>query len=128
MNIFSGIEYKVLKNVNLEREYNGIEYDSRKIDKNFIFIALDGANVDGHNFIDAAVEKGASCIVISKEVELKHNVSYVLVENLRQKLGYIASNYFNWPQKKMKIIGVTGTNGKSTRSRISRTGAPLLWH
>ena len=114
MNIFSGIEYKVLKNVNLEREYNGIEYDSRKIDKNFIFIALDGANVDGHNFIDAAVEKGASCIVISKEVELKHNVSYVLVENLRQKLGYIASNYFNWPQKKMKIIGVTGTNGKTS--------------
>lgn len=114
MNIFSGIDCKILKDVNLEREYNGIEYDSRKIKENFIFIALDGANVDGHNFIDLAVQSGATCIVVSKEIELKHNVSYVLVENLRQKLGYIASNYFNWPQKKLKIIGVTGTNGKTS--------------
>lgn len=114
MNIFSGIEYKILKDVNLERKYSGIEYDSRKIKENFIFIALDGANVDGHNFIDSAVEKGATCIVVSKEVELKHNVSYVLVENLRQKLGYIASNFFDWPQKKLTIVGITGTNGKTS--------------
>ncbi|WP_022818852.1 UDP-N-acetylmuramoyl-L-alanyl-D-glutamate--2,6-diaminopimelate ligase [Fusobacterium russii] len=114
MNIFSGIEYKILKDVNVERNYSGIEYDSRKIEENFVFIALDGANVDGHNFIDAAVEKGATCVVVSKEVELKHNVSYVLVQNLRQKLAYIASNYFAWPQKNLKIIGVTGTNGKTS--------------
>lgn len=114
MNIFSGIEYKVLKDVNLDRNYAGIEYDSRKIGENFVFIALNGTNVDGHKFIDSAVEKGATCIVVSKEVELKHNVSYVLVENLRHKLGYIASNYFDWPQKKLKIIGVTGTNGKTS--------------
>lgn len=114
MNIFSGLEYRVLKDVNLDREYSGIEYDSRKIKENFIFVALDGTNVDGHSFIDAAVEKGATCIVVSKEVELKHNVSYVLIEDLRQKLGYIVSNYFNWPQKKLKIIGVTGTNGKTS--------------
>ena len=89
MNIFSGIEFKVLKDVDLDRKYDGIEYDSRKIKNNFIFVALDGTNVDGHNFIDSAVEKGATCIIVSKEVELKHNVSYVLVENLRHKLGYI---------------------------------------
>ena len=114
MNIFSGIEFKVLKDVDLDRKYDGIEYDSRKIKNNFIFVALDGANVDGHNFIDSAVEKGATCIIVSKEVELKHNVSYVLVENLRHKLGYIASNFFEWPQRKLNIIGVTGTNGKTS--------------
>lgn len=114
MKLFSGIEYKILKDKGIDRSYDGIEYDSRKIQKNFIFIALDGANVDGHNFIDSAVENGATCIVVSKEVELKHNVSYVLVKNLRQKLGYIASNFFNWPQKKLTIIGVTGTNGKTS--------------
>ncbi|MBQ3438100.1 MAG: UDP-N-acetylmuramoyl-L-alanyl-D-glutamate--2,6-diaminopimelate ligase [Fusobacterium sp.] len=114
MNIFSGLEYKILKDVNLDKEYCGIEYDSRKIRENFIFVALDGTNVDGHNFIGAAVERGATCIVVSKEVELKYNVSYVLVEDLRQKLGYIASNYFGWPQKKLKIIGITGTNGKTS--------------
>ena len=114
MNIFSGIEFKVLKDVDLDRKYDGIEYDSRKIKNNFIFVALDGTNVDGHNFIDSAVEKGATCIIVSKEVELKHNVSYVLVENLRHKLGYIASNFFEWPQRKLNIIGVTGTNGKTS--------------
>ncbi|MDD7410554.1 UDP-N-acetylmuramoyl-L-alanyl-D-glutamate--2,6-diaminopimelate ligase [Fusobacterium gastrosuis] len=114
MNIFSGIEYRVLKNIDLEREYCGIEYDSRKIKENFIFIALEGANVDGHNYIDVAVKNGATCIIVSKEVELKHNVSYVMIENLRQKLGYIASNFFGWPQKKLTIVGVTGTNGKTS--------------
>ena len=84
MDIFSGIEHRILKEVDLNREYSGIEYDSRKIKKDYIFVALDGANVDGHNFIDSAVENGATCIIVSKEVELKHNVSYVLVENLRQ--------------------------------------------
>ena len=114
MDIFSGIEHRILKEVDLNREYSGIEYDSRKIKKDYIFVALDGANVDGHNFIDSAVENGATCIIVSKEVELKHNVSYVLVENLRQKLGYIASNFFDWPQRKLKIVGVTGTNGKTS--------------
>lgn len=114
MNLFEGIDYKILKNINLDREYNGIEYDSRKIKENFIFIALDGTNVDGHNFIDSAVKNGATCIIVSKEVELKYDVSYVSVDNLRQKLAYIASNYFSWPQKKLKIIGVTGTNGKTS--------------
>lgn len=114
MNIFSGIEYKILKNIDLEREYCGIEYDSRKIKENFVFIALEGTNVDGHDYIDIAVKNGATCVVVSKEVELKHNVSYVLIENLRQKLGYIASNFFEWPQKKLTIVGVTGTNGKTS--------------
>lgn len=114
MNIFSGLEYKILKNVDFDRKYSGIEYDSRKINENFIFIALEGSNVDGHNFIDIAVERGATCVVVSKEVELKHNITYILIENLRLKLAHIASNYFNWPQRKLKIIGVTGTNGKTS--------------
>jgi len=114
MNIFSGIEYKVLKDVNLDRKYDGIEYDSRKIKGNYIFVAFEGANVDGHDYIDSAVKNGATCIIVSKEVEMKHNVSYVLIENIRHKLGYIASNFYEWPQRKLKIIGVTGTNGKTS--------------
>ncbi|WP_320949562.1 UDP-N-acetylmuramoyl-L-alanyl-D-glutamate--2,6-diaminopimelate ligase, partial [Fusobacterium sp.] len=114
MNIFSGIEYKILKDVNLDRKYNGIEYDSRKIKENYIFVAFEGANVDGHDYIDSAVKNGATCIIVSKEVEMKHNVSYVLIEEIRHKLGYIASNFYEWPQRKLKIIGVTGTNGKTS--------------
>lgn len=114
MNIFSGINHKILKDVNLDRVYNGIEYDSRKIKDNFIFVALEGAAVDGHNFIDKAIENGATCIICSKEIEMKHNVSYILVEDLRKHLGFIASNFYDWPQKKLKLIGVTGTNGKTS--------------
>lgn len=114
MNIFSGIEYKVLKDVNLDRKYDGIEYDSRKIKENYIFVAFEGANVDGHNYIDSAVKNGATCIIVSKKVEMKHNVSYILIDDIRHKLGYIASNFYEWPQRKLKIIGVTGTNGKTS--------------
>lgn len=114
MNIFFGINHKILRDINLNRVYNGIEYDSRKIKDNFIFVALEGTAVDGHNFIDKAVENGATCIICSKEIEMKHNISYVLVEDLRKHLGFIASNFYNWPQKKLKLIGVTGTNGKTS--------------
>jgi len=114
MNIFSGIEYKVLKDINLDRKYDGIEYDSRKIKENYIFVAFEGSNVDGHDYIDSAVKNGATCIIVSKKVEMRHNISYVLVEDIRHKLGYIASNFYEWPQRKLKIIGVTGTNGKTS--------------
>lgn len=131
MKIFNGIKYRILNDVELNRNYDGIEYDSRKIKKNFIFVALTGNNVDGHNYIDKAVENGATCIITSKEVEIKHNVSYVLVENLRSNLGFIASNFYEWPQRKLIVVGVTGTNGKTSSTymiekilnkRITRIG------
>ena len=114
MNIFSGIEYEVLRDVDLNRKYDGIEYDSRKVKENYIFVALEGANVDGHDYIDSAVKNGATCIIVSRKVEMKHKVSYVLIDEIRHKLGYIASNFYEWPQRKLKIIGVTGTNGKTS--------------
>ena len=114
MNIFSGIEYEVLRDVDFNRKYDGIEYDSRKVKENYIFVALEGANVDGHDYIDSAVKNGATCIIVSRKVEMKHKVSYVLIDEIRHKLGYLASNFYEWPQRKLKIIGVTGTNGKTS--------------
>ena len=73
MNIFSGVEYEVLRDVDLDRKYDGIEYDSRKVKENYIFVALEGANVDGHDYIDSAVKNGATCIIVSRKVEMKHN-------------------------------------------------------
>ena len=69
MNIFSGIEYKVLKDVNLDRKYDGIEYDSRKIKENYIFIAFEGANVDGHNYIDSAVKMEQLVLLLVKKLK-----------------------------------------------------------
>ena len=114
MNIFEGLDYKVLKEVNKNFIYDGIEYDSRKIKNNFIFVALEGNTVDGHDYIDKAVLNGATCIIVSKKVEIKYDVNYYLVENLRENLSIIASNFYDYPQNKLTIIGVTGTNGKTT--------------
>lgn len=96
MNIFLGIEYKVLKDVNLDRKYDGIEYDLRKIKENYIFVVFEGVNVDGYNYIDSVVKNGVICIIVSKKVEMKYNVSYILIDDIRYKFGYIVLNFYEW--------------------------------
>ena len=116
--ILKNIEYKIL-NSGKEMEYTGMEYDSRKIVEGNIFAALDGSAVDGHDYIEKAVSLGARCILVSKEVEiLNKGITYILVEDLRLHLGVIASNFYDWPQNKMTVIGITGTNGKTTTTYI----------
>lgn len=113
-NIFRGIKYKVL-NEGIKCKYNEIHYDSRKITQGDIFVALEGISADGHNFIEKAIGLGAKMVIVSKEVEISDkNVTYVKVSDTRQELGIIASNFYGYPQDKLKIIGVTGTNGKTT--------------
>ncbi len=120
-NIFLGVDHTVL-NQGKARKHKEIEYDSRKIKRGGIFAALEGFSVDGHEFIDVAIEKGAAMVIVSKDVEIKYpEVTYIKVENLRNKLGIIASNFYDWPQRKMKIVGVTGTNGKTTTTYIIET-------
>lgn len=118
MELFQGINYKIL-NKGKEVEYTGIEYDSRKIKNNNIFFALEGKNFDGHKYIKMAIENGAKMIVVSKELETLHkDISYIEVEDTRKIMGQVASNFYNKPEKKIKIIGVTGTNGKTTSTYI----------
>lgn len=114
----SGLEYKVLQKGKEDIKYTGMEYDSRKIEAGNIFVALEGAVVDGHKFIKNAVENGAKAILVSKEVPLEFPVEYILVKDLRKNLGKIASEFYNYPQKKLKIIGITGTNGKTTSTYL----------
>ncbi len=116
--IFENIEYEVL-NESTEFEIQGIEFDSRKIKDNYIFVAMIGSIVDGHNYINTAIKNGAKMILIEKKcVEIDPKITYIYIENMRKKLGKIASNYYSWPQNKLKIIGITGTNGKTTSSYI----------
>ncbi|MDL2314850.1 UDP-N-acetylmuramoyl-L-alanyl-D-glutamate--2,6-diaminopimelate ligase [Bacteroidales bacterium OttesenSCG-928-C19] len=92
-----------------------IAFDSRKVESNTLFIAQQGITVDGHQFIDMAIEKGASAIICQSLPEnLKPNVTYIEVENSSSALGFIAGNYFDNPSHKLKLIGITGTNGKTT--------------
>ncbi|HAS79613.1 MAG TPA: UDP-N-acetylmuramoyl-L-alanyl-D-glutamate--2,6-diaminopimelate ligase, partial [Fusobacteriaceae bacterium] len=108
--ILENIDCKIL-NFGEEVKYTGMEYDSRKIIEGNIFVALDGSVVDGHDYIEKAILLGAKCILVSKDVKiLNEEITYILIENLRLHLGIIASNFYRWPQKSLKVIGVTGTN------------------
>lgn len=116
--IFEGLEYRVLKMTTKDIYSGNLEYDSRKIKPGDVFVALKGALVDGHKYIDKALENGAVAVIVSEEVELKGDVTYFLVDDLRNKLGIMASNFYGNPEKKLKIIGVTGTNGKTTTTYL----------
>ena len=93
--IFEGINYEVL-NKGAEFEIEGIEFDSRNIKDSYVFVAMTGSLVDGHNYIDTAIEKGAKMIIVEKkDIKLEEDITYVYVENIRKNLGIIASTYYN---------------------------------
>ncbi|HEX6847288.1 MAG TPA: UDP-N-acetylmuramoyl-L-alanyl-D-glutamate--2,6-diaminopimelate ligase, partial [Chitinophagaceae bacterium] len=91
-----------------------VQIDSRKIKKGSLFIAVKGSAADGHLFIDKATEAGASVIVCEALPEKKARIVYVQVENSAEAAGYIAANFFEQPSGSLKVVGVTGTNGKTT--------------
>ena len=105
-------------------EVNGLHFDSRKINKGDVFVAQVGTAVDGHTFIDGCVAKGAAAVVLSDRKFLPEEVEsqkskvespcYILVENTDKALGLMASKWFGEPSKELTLVGVTGTNGKTT--------------
>lgn len=100
---------------NTDIEINAVNYDSRKVKKNDIFVCIRGFVSDGHKYAKQAAESGASVIVCEEIIDLSpYEVTTILVENSRQSLAILAANYYGNPSKKMNMIGVTGTNGKTT--------------
>jgi UDP-N-acetylmuramoyl-L-alanyl-D-glutamate--2,6-diaminopimelate ligase len=100
-----------LKN-NIHR-YSGITADSREVKKNFIFVAIKGGSIDGHRFIDSAIENGAEVVVGEEDLKIK-SAEYIKVKDSREALGTLASAWFGNSAGKLKVIGVTGTKGKTT--------------
>lgn len=92
-----------------------VTFDSRKVKKDSLFVAIKGTTSDGHNYIDKAIENGAVAIVCEELPNIqKDQMTYVKVLDSSIALGYIACNYYDNPSEKLKLIGVTGTNGKTT--------------
>ena len=97
-----------------EIEINSIHFDSRKVESNDLFVAQKGVTVDGHLFIDKAISLGAKVIVCEEIKNVVDSVTYIKVKDSNSALAIIASNYFENPSSHLKLIGVTGTNGKTT--------------
>lgn len=98
-----------------DKEIQAVCFDSRKAAPGVLFVAVKGTESDGHAFIDKAIDLGASAILCEKfPAVFRENVSYFQVENSAKALGIIAANFFDHPSKKLKLVGVTGTNGKTT--------------
>ena len=116
--LFKDVEYKILQKVSDEINGEDLEFDSRKIKQGDVFIALEGSIVDGHTFISKAIENGAKTVLVEKDVDKVEGINYFLVDGLREKMGIIASNFYGYPQNQLKIVGVTGTNGKTTTTYI----------
>lgn len=92
-----------------------IEFDSRKVSYNDVFVAIKGTLSDGHQFIDKAISLGASVIVCEVlPTTLSEKCTYVKVQNSNQALAFLSANYYDNPSEKLKLVGITGTNGKTT--------------
>ncbi len=118
--ILTDVEYKILQGT-LDKDVADIAYDSRKTVKGGMFVAIQGTVVDGHNFIESAVEAGAEVIVVEKETDVENkDITVLLVENGRKALSLMSAAYFDYPAKKMITVGITGTKGKSTTEHMVR--------
>lgn len=94
-------------------------FDSRKVEKNSLFVAVSGTVVDGHQYINQTIENGAIAIVCEVFPEkLVENITYVRVKNSAVALGIIAANFFDNPSSEIKLVGITGTNGKTTTATL----------
>ncbi|NNF19499.1 MAG: UDP-N-acetylmuramoyl-L-alanyl-D-glutamate--2,6-diaminopimelate ligase, partial [Flavobacteriaceae bacterium] len=98
---------------------NTICFDSRDVGMDDVFVATRGTQTDGHQYIDSAVKSGANTVVCEEiPEELVNEVTYIQVDNAQSALAVMAANYYGNPSRNLKLVGVTGTNGKTTVSSL----------
>ncbi|SHE38667.1 UDP-N-acetylmuramoylalanyl-D-glutamate--2,6-diaminopimelate ligase [Seinonella peptonophila] len=108
--------YKILQG-NLDIEITDIAFDSRKVKSGALFVCIPGFQVDGHDFISQAVEKGASALVVEKDVsDIPEHITVIQVDHARQALPQLSHLFYGRPTEKVNLIGITGTNGKTSVS------------
>ena len=113
------VNVRVLNNIEHNPEVTALEYDSRKVAPGHCFFAVVGTASDGHNYIHSAIEKGAVAIVCQRLPEsLSEGVAYIVVEDTNTAMAAMAAAYYDNPSKELKLVGVTGTNGKTTTATL----------
>lgn len=113
-------DVKVMENRgNLETRVSSISLSSKNIEPRAVYVAIVGNVVDGHDYIDEAINKGSTVVIHEKVLnDYKNGITYVKVANTHSAAGIISSNFYNNPSTKLKLIGVTGTNGKTTTATL----------
>ena len=115
--LLEGLETRFIHGPTENLEIKNIHYDSRKIEKNGLFVATLGHTVDGHNFIDQAKKLGALALIVEKEVPVQ-GVTVIGVKNSKKALAFLSRKFFKDPSRGLSVIGITGTNGKTTTTYL----------
>ncbi|EHK2333968.1 UDP-N-acetylmuramoyl-L-alanyl-D-glutamate--2,6-diaminopimelate ligase [Clostridium perfringens] len=118
--LLKGLDYEVIKG-NEESKVQNIRYDNRKIEQGDAFVCVKGFKVDGHSFIGDAIKKGAKTLIVQEDVSVQEDITIIKVRDTRKALAIMSSNYFGNSKDKLKIIGITGTNGKTTSAFIIKS-------
>ena len=124
--ILQSIDCKIIGDVELE--VKDIQFDSRKVTKGTLFVAQRGTKVDGHDFIDKAVEQGAVAVVCEKQPASHYQQSIIVVNDSSEALGLMADNFYGHPSRQLKLVGITGTNGKTTTVTLLHRMFRMLGH
>jgi UDP-N-acetylmuramoylalanyl-D-glutamate--2,6-diaminopimelate ligase (EC 6.3.2.13) len=95
----------------------GITQNSKEVHEGWVFVAIKGSSTDGHNFVQEALSRGASLVFVERDVGIKDE-RIIKVEDTRKLLGELANEFFGKPSERLKVVGITGTNGKTTSSHI----------
>ena len=111
------VDYQLIQG-DIDLEIKDITYDSRKADSDTLFVALKGFRVDGHDYIDQAIENGCKCIILEEERDIIDSVTVIKLEDTRTDLSILSRTLFHYQYKEMTTISITGTNGKTTTSSM----------
>lgn len=114
------VDYQCIQGT-IEVVVDKIIYDSRKVEKDCVFFCVPGTVVDGHKFAEDAVLKGATVLVIEKEVAVSSHVTIIKVKNVRKAMAFMSAAFFDYPADQLKVIGVTGTKGKTTTTYMVKS-------
>ncbi len=125
--LFEGLTYEILQG-SMDVPIEGVAYDSRNVKNGFLFVCITGAKTDGHKYAAQTVEQGASVIVVTRDIREElttagvdfSNVTLIKVEDSRYALAFLSAAWFDHPASSMKIIGITGTKGKTTTTYLVR--------
>lgn len=114
------LEYELLQGT-LDQEVSQIDYDSRQVTRDSLFVCIEGSQVDGHVYVDQVIKTGAKTLVVTKNVDMREGITYIKVKDARYMLALLSCAYFHHPSRQLTVIGVTGTKGKTTTTYMLKS-------